>query len=202
MAPIEGKTGLPTPLGWLKPPSPVNEGTHIPEVENHRNNIVQYDTRRPDLMSPLVNVWTRKARCNALRGSYLQLKMLPLLQALKLAFLLLWATTRAQEPGNPFTWDGASYDCKCVQTDACWPADSVWNSLNTTVGGNLHKVVPDAAVCHNTFEGQPTYDAAACEDVTNNFGLQPWQYVVRLLHHLCVNVSDLDPLYQERQSCF
>ncbi|KAJ2915381.1 hypothetical protein MD484_g5019, partial [Candolleomyces efflorescens] len=56
---------------------------------------------------------------------------------------------------NPFTWSGVRYDCK--------------------LGGNLQKVVPDAAVCYNTFEGTNTYNQAACQDVTRNFNGQDWQ---------------------------
>jgi hypothetical protein len=41
--------------------------------------------------------------------------------------------------------------------------------LNDTVGGNLKEVVPDPAVCYNTFEGRPTYNAAACQDVQNRY---------------------------------
>jgi hypothetical protein len=79
---------------------------------------------------------------------------------------------------NPFTWSGVRYDCKCSDIDACWPAASVWSALNATVGGNLQKVVPDAAVCYNTFEGTNTYNQAACQDVTRNFNGQDWQYVL------------------------
>lgn len=59
--------------------------------------------------------------------------------------------------------------CKCYDGDSCWPSAAAWDSLNASVDGNLVKVVPLAAVCHNTFEGTPTYNAAARASVTANF---------------------------------
>ncbi|KKY37574.1 putative isoamyl alcohol [Diaporthe ampelina] len=46
--------------------------------------------------------------------------------------------------------------CRCLPGDACWPATSSWDSLNTTVGGKLIATVPIGSVCHD-----PTYDEAA-----------------------------------------
>jgi hypothetical protein len=47
--------------------------------------------------------------------------------------------------------------CHCLPTESCWPGESQWQALNTTVKGRLVKVVPLGAVCHD-----PTYDEAAC----------------------------------------
>ena len=48
-------------------------------------------------------------------------------------------------------------NCHCLPTDSCWPAPSVWASLNSTVGGRLVATVPIGTPCH-----APNYDAAAC----------------------------------------
>ena len=66
------------------------------------------------------------------------------------------------------------YSCKCYEGDACWPSNSAWNTLNSTVGGRLLKFVPTAAVCHNKFESLSTYDAAKCAEVTENYGNQAY----------------------------
>ncbi|KAF9521792.1 FAD binding domain-containing protein [Crepidotus variabilis] len=76
---------------------------------------------------------------------------------------------------NPFRWNNAVYSCKCYEEDRCWPSIETWNKLNTTVHGQLHRVIPDAAVCYNSFEGNPTFNATACAEVTQNFGGQQWQ---------------------------
>lgn len=91
----------------------------------------------------------------------------------------------AGSPGAPGrtwvrrTWNGADYDCKCFPGDSCWPTAQQWQTLNTTVGGNLQISIPPAASCYNTFEGPlgsiPTYDAAECADVTANFGVEQFQ---------------------------
>ncbi|KAH6683460.1 FAD/FMN-containing isoamyl alcohol oxidase-like protein MreA [Halenospora varia] len=58
-----------------------------------------------------------------------------------------------------------SYQCKCYDGEACWPSAGVWKTLNTTVDGQLQKVVPIAAVCYNSFEGKSYYNAAACANL-------------------------------------
>ncbi|CRK20450.1 hypothetical protein BN1708_012861 [Verticillium longisporum] len=50
--------------------------------------------------------------------------------------------------------------CHCLPTEDCWPSQSEWKALNSTVGGHLIKVEPIGAVCHD-----PTYDEAACEEL-------------------------------------
>lgn len=79
------------------------------------------------------------------------------------------------------TWNGTKYGCKCYYDDPCWPSQSDWAALNKTLDGNLIVDVPPGAVCHNTFNGPlgtlETYDAAACAQVTANFGNEQWTYV-------------------------
>ncbi|KAF5338748.1 hypothetical protein D9611_013341 [Ephemerocybe angulata] len=96
--------------------------------------------------------------------------------ALLIPFLYLSSLRSAHaQVANPFTWNGVRYDCKCSDLDACWPQAAAWSALNASVGGNLQKVVPDPAVCYNTFEGVATYNQQACSDVTRNFNGQDWQ---------------------------
>ncbi|KAJ0426773.1 FAD-binding domain-containing protein [Aspergillus carlsbadensis] len=47
--------------------------------------------------------------------------------------------------------------------DDCWPSPETWNSLNTTVHGNLIANHPIAQPC---YEGAPDYDASRCEEIT------------------------------------
>lgn len=72
------------------------------------------------------------------------------------------------------TRNGQHYSCKCYPGDSCWPTTTKWNSLNSTVGGNLLVALPPAAPCHNTMEGIPTYNAAKCADVQANFATEQW----------------------------
>ncbi|KAH8664719.1 hypothetical protein BX600DRAFT_381863 [Xylariales sp. PMI_506] len=78
----------------------------------------------------------------------------------------------------PTTWNDTQYDCKCYHGDDCWPSQSKWQTLNSTVNGNLFVDVPPGAVCHNTFQGPlgtlATFDAAECANVTANFFLEQW----------------------------
>lgn len=62
----------------------------------------------------------------------------------------------------------SSSKCKCYARERYWPPVALWNVLNATVDGNLRHVVPPAAVCYNTFEGESTYNASACFYVTAN----------------------------------
>ncbi|KAI2613369.1 FAD-binding domain-containing protein [Hypoxylon sp. NC1633] len=79
------------------------------------------------------------------------------------------------------TWNGATYGCKCYLGDDCWPDDSSWAELNSTVNGNLVVNIPPAASCYNSFEGPlgtiPTYDAAACAEATANWANETWGIV-------------------------
>ncbi|KAH9905036.1 FAD-binding domain-containing protein [Xylariomycetidae sp. FL2044] len=78
----------------------------------------------------------------------------------------------------PRTWNDAEWGCKCYLGDDCWPAESSWADLNSTVGGNLQVVIPPGAACYDTFEGPlgsiPTYDAAACADATAMWANETW----------------------------
>jgi hypothetical protein len=61
-------------------------------------------------------------------------------------------------------------DCKCFPGDACWPSEVEWEKFNATVGGRLIKTVPLGSPCHD-----PTYDAALCKDLTEQWKLAPVQ---------------------------
>jgi hypothetical protein len=95
-----------------------------------------------------------------------------------ISFVLLCLQVNALSPAQrreePATSYSPSYSCKCYEGDKCWPSVSAWDALNSTVGGRLVKFVPHAAVCHNTFEGESTFNAAGCTEAIANQGNQPW----------------------------
>lgn len=51
----------------------------------------------------------------------------------------------------------SSRSCYCFPNEACWPAQSAWDTLNTTVGGRLIATIPIGAPCHD-----PLYNATEC----------------------------------------
>jgi hypothetical protein len=88
--------------------------------------------------------------------------------------VLALAVTEAPASENIVQSSGRRYACKCYPGDRCWPTLQKWKALNDTVGGTLKEVIPNWAVCYNTFEGKPTYNAAACAEATANFPLEQW----------------------------
>jgi hypothetical protein len=66
----------------------------------------------------------------------------------------------------------AKDDCRCLPGDACWPAESTWAQLNSTVSGKLVATVPIGSPCHD-----PTYDAAACDELKTQWTNPLIQYV-------------------------
>ncbi|KAH6989512.1 hypothetical protein BKA56DRAFT_543155 [Ilyonectria sp. MPI-CAGE-AT-0026] len=56
--------------------------------------------------------------------------------------------------------------CRCLPGDACWPSTAVWNSLNSTVGGQLIATVPIGSPCHD-----PNYDADLCAELQDEWSL-------------------------------
>lgn len=89
---------------------------------------------------------------------------------------LNWADVKSLVPAS---YGNQAYGCKCYPNDSCWPTITKWRSLNTTVGGNLIRQVPAAAVCHNSFTGplgtvNGTYNAAACEAVKAGWLDEDW----------------------------
>ena len=57
--------------------------------------------------------------------------------------------TTSTPPLVPRSWNGAEYACKCYVGDDCWPVETAWGELNSTVEGNLRVNIPPGAVCHN-----------------------------------------------------
>ncbi|KAF2137409.1 uncharacterized protein K452DRAFT_353552 [Aplosporella prunicola CBS 121167] len=53
----------------------------------------------------------------------------------------------------------ADADCKCTPSDPCWPSDSQWATLNTTLSGRLIHTHLPAAVCYRS---NPAYNQSAC----------------------------------------
>ena len=78
----------------------------------------------------------------------------------------------------PREWNGQQYGCKCYFDDKCWPSQSKWTRLNSTVGGNLRVHIPPESVCHSTFDGPlgsvETYDEEACEELTKSYPGEQW----------------------------
>jgi hypothetical protein len=62
--------------------------------------------------------------------------------------------------------------CKAYPDTPSWPSSQQWSALNTTINGRLDAVIPPGAICHNTFNGIPTYNAAACVTYQANVAIQ------------------------------
>lgn len=69
------------------------------------------------------------------------------------AFSLLAVTSSLAYP--------AHQQCRCRPHEPCWPSEQQWQSLNSSIDGNLQAIRPIASVCHD-----PTYDHEACQEVT------------------------------------
>lgn len=65
--------------------------------------------------------------------------------------------------------------CKTMPGDLFWPSNLGWNVLKFAVGGRLLKPKPAGRVCHNSFEGSSTYDAAACSQAQAGWYDPDWQ---------------------------
>ncbi|KAI1824148.1 FAD-binding domain-containing protein [Xylaria intraflava] len=64
----------------------------------------------------------------------------------------------------------AAPSCRCVPGELCWPAQSEWNRLNTTVHGRLIKTEPVAQSCY-----EPGKDPAQCAAVVKEWSVQDFQ---------------------------
>ena len=54
-----------------------------------------------------------------------------------------------------------SHQCRCRPHEPCWPSEQQWQTLNSSIDGNLEAIRPIASVCH-----EPTFDDDACQEVT------------------------------------
>ncbi|KAF2785806.1 FAD-binding domain-containing protein [Melanomma pulvis-pyrius CBS 109.77] len=61
--------------------------------------------------------------------------------------------------------------CKCVPTDSCWPPVSAWESLNTTISGQLIDVQPIAISCY----AGPLFNNETCATVNSEWKKCAWQ---------------------------
>ncbi|KAI4940790.1 hypothetical protein J4E91_011234 [Alternaria rosae] len=59
---------------------------------------------------------------------------------------------------------GSAQDCYRLPSDADWPSDNAWSTLNSTVNGKLVATVPIGSPCHD-----PTYDADACDALKSSW---------------------------------
>ncbi|KOC15886.1 putative FAD/FMN-containing isoamyl alcohol oxidase MreA-like, partial [Aspergillus flavus AF70] len=79
---------------------------------------------------------------------------------------LIWAL-----PFIPLAYaNGNSSSCRCQPHQSCWPSEQEWNSLNSSINGNLVAVQPIAAVCH---EGD--WDSSACKEVMASWTNSTWR---------------------------
>jgi hypothetical protein len=65
--------------------------------------------------------------------------------------------------------------CKTMPGDLFWPGNLGWAIFDLAVGGRLIKPKPAGRVCHNSFYGENTYDAAACSQMQANWYDPNWQ---------------------------
>src|SRR4051794_27090196 len=82
------------------------------------------------------------------------------LQTLPNAIALLLAAAEAA-PSHP--------KCRCQPSEPCWPSTTEWQSLNTSIDGNLVAVRPFAYVCHD-----PTFSEEGCKTATRNSNESLW----------------------------
>ena len=54
--------------------------------------------------------------------------------------------------------------CHLLPTDAGWPGDADWSSLNDTVNGRLIRGIPLAQSCY-----KPNLDPAACAEIRDDW---------------------------------
>ncbi|KAF2839188.1 FAD binding domain-containing protein [Patellaria atrata CBS 101060] len=98
--------------------------------------------------------------------------------AVGILVLALISSQSQASPTTPWIEKGSliarAADCKCAPGDRCWPAVGQWKALDRAVGGRLEKVIPPPAVCFKSFEGKPTYNAAACEKLKTDWLSQQW----------------------------
>jgi len=77
--------------------------------------------------------------------------------------LLLVATASAGATPTPAS-------CRCRPTDSCWPTALEWQSLNSSIDGNLIDVRPIGLPCH-----KPNFDAVACQGVASKSTNSTWR---------------------------
>lgn len=60
--------------------------------------------------------------------------------------------------------------CRCRPSDECWPATATWDQLNETLNGNLARLRPIGAVCH-----EADYSESACNALIQNYRNTTWR---------------------------
>ncbi|OQE42363.1 hypothetical protein PENCOP_c004G01683 [Penicillium coprophilum] len=70
--------------------------------------------------------------------------------------------------------NAASFTCRCMPQDACWPVDYIWARFNETVDGKLIATVPIASVCH--IDSFTPYDQSQCAQLQSNWGFPATHY--------------------------
>lgn len=86
-----------------------------------------------------------------------------LLFAALLVFSTVDAAPSPRTGDHPFRQRGPTNQyCTPSSMPSCWPDEPTWSSLNSSVNGNLIKVIPWAASC---FSNPGPFDLLACEKV-------------------------------------
>jgi hypothetical protein len=61
--------------------------------------------------------------------------------------------------------------CKAAPQSPSWPSEKEWNTLNTTLGGQLLRPLAPAAPCHS---GQASYNDTVCHNIRTSFANANW----------------------------
>ncbi|KAF2454444.1 FAD binding domain-containing protein [Lineolata rhizophorae] len=83
---------------------------------------------------------------------------------------------KRQNDAPTTTWNGATYSCKCYNSDDCWPEQSAWDELNTAVDGNLVANAPAGAPCYQNHGAnvEATYNQQECQEAVQGYGVAEW----------------------------
>jgi hypothetical protein len=69
----------------------------------------------------------------------------------------------------------AALACRILPIDILWPIREIWDAFNISIDGRLIKAIPIGSPCHD-----PTYDAAQCNTIRQNWHVPDFQFVVEL----------------------
>lgn len=86
-----------------------------------------------------------------------------------------------------------SPSCRCRPHEKCWPSPNTWNTLNTTLQGNLQAVLPVAAPCFN-----PSPNPALCTAAEQHSNNSIW----RSAQPGAVQWTNWEAWPEKNQSCY
>lgn len=97
------------------------------------------------------------------------LSLFPFLASLVVPVITTPTPINGTYPITNGTTNGTS-QCRCFPGDSCWPSQSAWSQLNSSVSGRLVASAPLASVCHD-----PSFNSAECDSLTENWFLSQTQ---------------------------